>query len=109
MPGLAGLSCKSKAVVLTAFCSSPVSRARLSVDVSAMRNSMTLDLEYLHHLVAEMVDHLHGDAAGFRLVERTGRVAVQGRPRLGVDLGLKRGFQGVVGIVGPKEIGVAHE
>ncbi len=30
MLGLAGLTCKSKAVVLTLFCSSPVSRARLS-------------------------------------------------------------------------------
>src|ERR1022692_1165529 len=39
MPGLAGLSCKSNAVVLTAFCSSEVRRARLSVKVSAMRNS----------------------------------------------------------------------
>ena len=62
-PGLDGLSCKSKAVVLTAVCSFPVSRARLSVNVSAMRNSMTLHLEHLHHLVAEMVDHLHGDPA----------------------------------------------
>src|SRR3712207_7948701 len=33
-------SCKSKAVVLTAFCSSPVSRARLSVKVSAILNSI---------------------------------------------------------------------
>lgn len=39
MPELIGLSCKSKAVVFTAFCSSPVRRARLSVKVSAMRNS----------------------------------------------------------------------
>ena len=39
MPGLAGFICRSKAVVLTAFCSSPVSRARLSVKVSAMRKS----------------------------------------------------------------------
>ena len=37
IPGGAGLSCKSNAVVLTAFCSSPVSRVRLSVKVSAMR------------------------------------------------------------------------
>src|SRR6266542_7062078 len=42
MPGSAGLSCRSKAVVLTAFCSSPVSRVRLSVNVSAMRNSTIL-------------------------------------------------------------------
>src|SRR5262245_4188750 len=40
MPGFAGLSCRSKAVVLTAFCSSPVSRAKLSVKVSAMRKSI---------------------------------------------------------------------
>ena len=40
MPGLAGLSCKANAVVITAFCSSPVRRARLSMNVSAMRNSI---------------------------------------------------------------------
>src|SRR5437868_13974225 len=40
MPGLAGLSCRSNAVVLTAFCSSPARRARLSVNVSAIRNSI---------------------------------------------------------------------
>src|SRR5262245_8377534 len=40
MPGCAGFSCRSKTMVLTAFCCSPVSRARLSVNVSAMRNSM---------------------------------------------------------------------
>src|SRR5258708_30800226 len=70
MPGLAGLICKSNAVVLTAFCSSPVSRARLSVKVSAMRNSITSDPEDLHHLVAQVVDHLHGDAALRLFVER---------------------------------------
>jgi len=37
IPGLTGSSCRSKAVVFTAFCSSPVSLARLSVKVSAMR------------------------------------------------------------------------
>ncbi len=42
MLGLAGLTCKSKAVVLTFFCSSPVSRARLSVKVSAMRKSTSV-------------------------------------------------------------------
>jgi len=39
-PGLAGSICRSKAVVLTAFCFSPVRLARLSVIVSAMRISM---------------------------------------------------------------------
>lgn len=38
--GLEGSSWRSKAVILTAFCSSLVSLARLSVNVSAMRNSM---------------------------------------------------------------------
>src|SRR3989338_3338874 len=37
IPGLAGFICRSNTVVLTAFCSSPVRRARLSVKVSAMR------------------------------------------------------------------------
>src|SRR6476469_6974210 len=40
IPGLAGFIWRSKAVVFTAFCSSPVSLARLSVKVSAMRNSI---------------------------------------------------------------------
>ena len=39
-PGLAGVICRSNAVVLTAFCSSPFSRARLSVNVSAMRKAV---------------------------------------------------------------------
>jgi hypothetical protein len=37
MPGLDGSACKSKTVTFTAFCSSLVSRARLAVNVSAMR------------------------------------------------------------------------
>ena len=41
-PGWPGSSCRSNAVVLTAFCSSPVRRARLSVKVSAMRNSISV-------------------------------------------------------------------
>jgi hypothetical protein len=40
MPGEAGLSWRSKAVVFTAFCSSPVNFARLDVNVSAIRNFM---------------------------------------------------------------------
>ena len=32
--------------------------------------SGALDTKHLHHLVAEVVDHLHGDAAGLRFVER---------------------------------------
>jgi len=38
IPGFAGLIWRSKAVVFTAFCSSPFTRERLSVKESAMRN-----------------------------------------------------------------------
>ena len=57
-----------QAVVLTCFCSSPDNRARLSVNVSAIRKSITLDLEDLHDFITQMVDHLHGDTPtrGFR-------------------------------------------
>ena len=46
MPGLTGFICKSKAVVLTSFCSSPVSRARLSVKVSEMRKSIRMPVTF---------------------------------------------------------------
>src|SRR5215469_6682911 len=80
MPGLAGFNCKSNAVVLTAFCSSPIRRARLSVNVSAIRNSMASNLEDLHHLVPQVIDHLHGDAASCWFGERARDVAIQRRP-----------------------------
>src|SRR5690349_24932549 len=95
-PGAVGFTCRSKAVVLTAFCSSPVSRARLSVNVSAMRKSTRLDPEDLHDLVAQVVDHLDRDPPRLRLVEGPGRVAVQRFPRLRVNLGLERRLQRLV-------------
>src|SRR5688572_24722703 len=98
IPGLAGLICRSNAVVLTSFCSSLVNRARLSVNVSAMRKSTRLHLEHLHHLVAQMVDHFHGDPATLWLLERPRRVAVEGGPRILVDLRLQRRLQGAVGV-----------
>lgn len=70
IPGFAEFIWRSNAVILTAFCSSPVKRARLSVNVSAIRNSITSDLENLHHLVAEVVDYLHGNSAVQGFVER---------------------------------------
>jgi hypothetical protein len=39
-----------------------------------------------------MIDHLHGDAAGFGFVEGTGDVAVKGCPGFFVDFGLKGGL-----------------
>ena len=68
-----------------------------------------VDPEHLHHLVAQVVDHLHRDAAGLGLVEGAGGVAVQGRPGLVVDLGLERGLERLVGVVGAEEVGVADE
>ena len=43
IPLPAGSICKSKAVALAAFCSSPVRRARLVVKVSAMRNCIFIN------------------------------------------------------------------
>ena len=67
------------------------------------------DAEHLHHLVAEVVDHLHGDAAGLGLAKRPRGVAVQRRPGFCVDLGLERRLERAVGVVGAEEVGVADE
>ena len=59
-----------------------------------------MSLEYFHHLIPQMVDHLHGDSPGTRLVERTRGVAVEGGPGVFVDFGFEGGFEGFVGVVG---------
>src|SRR5690625_3428460 len=55
IPDWAGFICRSKAVVLATFCSSPLRRARLSVKVSAMRKFMSSshssDWTYARHSV----------------------------------------------------------
>ena len=51
-----------------------------------------------------MIDHLHRDSSLLGFLEGAGGVAVQGGPGIGVDLGLKGGFQGLVGIVGTQEV-----
>src|SRR5450759_1411174 len=109
MPGLAGLSCRSKAVVLTAFCSSPVNRARLSVKVSAIRNSVTSDSEHLHDFITKVINHLDGDSSLLRPVEWARGVAIQARPRIGIDLGLQCCFQRAIRVVRSQEIRVANE
>ena len=53
----------------------------------------SLHPEHFHHLVAEVVDDLDGDAARGGFVERAGGVAVQGGPGLLVDLGLEGGLE----------------
>ena len=60
--------------------------------------ALSLDPEHLHHLVAEVVDDLDGDAAGGGLGERARGVAVEARPRFLIDLGPQRRFQRFVGV-----------
>src|SRR2546426_1400449 len=74
IPGFSGLSCRSKAVVLTAFCSSPVSRARLSVKVSAMRNSMAVPLT-----PSRLPDGKHTDTRGQLVDADDGALVQRGR------------------------------
>jgi len=65
--------------------------------------------KHLQHLVAIMVDDLHGNLAGFRFVERLAHRAVQTAPSRCVDVPPLRPFEFVVGFVRPGEVGVTHE
>ncbi len=56
-----------------------------------------------------MVDHLDCDAAGARLLEGAGSVAVEGGPGVGVDLSFEGRFERGVGIVLAEEVGMADE
>jgi hypothetical protein len=67
------------------------------------------DLEHLHHLIPEVVDHLYRNPPGLRLLERPGGVAVERGPGFFVDFGLEGGLQRAVGVVGTEEVGVADE
>ena len=59
--------------------------------------------EHLHHLVAEVVDDLDGDAARLRAVERTRDVAVERLPRVSVDLGFQRRLERLEGSFAPRK------
>ena len=52
---------------------------------------------------------LDGDAARLGAVERARDVAVERRPRVGVDLGLQRRLERLVGVVRAEEVGVPDE
>ena len=65
--------------------------------------------KYLHHLIPEVVDDFHGDAAGLEFVEGAGGVAIQCCPGFSIDLGFERGLERAVGIVRAEEVGVADE
>ena len=68
-----------------------------------------LNPKHLHHFVAEVVDHLHGDAAGFWFFERPGGVAVERFPGFLVDFCFEGRPEGFVRVIGAEEIGVAYE
>ena len=63
-PCRSGSICRSKTVVFTAFCSGAGQPGEAAGEVSAMQKvHARLHPEHLHHLVAEVVDHLHRDPA----------------------------------------------
>ena len=65
--------------------------------------------KYLHDLVPQVVDDLHGDAARVRFRKGTAGVAVERGPCVSVDLGLERCFEGRVRIVLSQKVGVPDE
>ena len=67
------------------------------------------NLENLHNLIPEVIDHLDGDPSGDRPGERPGGVAVQRFPGFPVDFGFEGGLEGFVRVVGAEEVSVAHE
>lgn len=44
--------------------------------------------ENFHHLIPQVIDHLHRDSPFLGLVEGPGGVAVEGGPGVGVDFGV---------------------
>ena len=56
-----------------------------------------------------MIDDLDRNAARRGLVERSGCVAIECGPGVFVNLGFKSGFEGSIGVVGTKEIGMPHK
>ena len=68
-----------------------------------------LNLEYLQHFIAVVVDHLDGDSTSFRRIKRAAGGRVQFRPGRLVNLGPERPLELVVGIARTREVSVAHE
>jgi len=61
------------------------------------------DPKHFQHLIPVVVDHLHGDLAGLRAVERAAFGGVQFRPGRFIHLGLERPLQLLVGPVAAGE------
>lgn len=65
--------------------------------------------EGLHHLVTQVIDDLHGNAASFGSVEGAGGVTVEGSPGVCIYLGFESGLESFIGIISAEEIGMADE
>ena len=61
----------------------------------------SLHIKDLHHLIAQVVDDLDGNASGFGFVERSGSVAVEAFPCGFVNFGFQGGLERFIGIVRP--------
>ena len=65
--------------------------------------------KHLHYFIPQVIDDLDRNPPGFRFVEGPRGIAVERRPGVLVDLGLERGLERLVGIVGAEEVGVADK
>src|SRR5258706_3625000 len=89
-----------------------ISAMRLALTYQQVRSKGTdtgLYRKYLHHLVAEVIDDLHGEAARLRARKRTRLVAVERRPRVLVDFALQRRIERFMGIVRTHKVSVPDE
>src|SRR5713226_1136861 len=78
--------------------------ARANCKCREFRHTVGSYLEDLHHFIAEMVDDLDGDATRLWLVEGAGRIAMQSRPCLFVDLSLQCCLERFVRVVRSEEV-----
>src|SRR5262249_26238658 len=62
------------------------------------------DPKDLHHLVAEVIDHLDRNPAGLRDAERSRGIAVKRRPSPLIDLGFKGGLERLVGVASSEKV-----
>ena len=77
--------------------------------VSVLFETNLSHLEHLHHLIPQMIDHLHRNPPRLGLFESPRHIAVQRLPRLLVDLRLERRLQRLIRIIRSQEIGMPHE
>jgi hypothetical protein len=68
-----------------------------------------LNPKYLHHFIAQVVDHLNRNPARLWLVKWPRCIAVQRLPRVFIDFGLQRCLQRPVGIVRAQKMRVPNE